>query len=54
MTMADDPTRVETVQAHIEAVEEKHGPEAWNQITAVCLKDISESLAMLVDAGSNS
>ena len=52
--MADDKTRVETVEENIEAVEEKYGPEGWNHIFATCLKDISTSLAMLVDAGSNS
>ena len=46
------PTRLETVTAHIEAVIEKHGEEAYSQITAVCLTDISVSLAMLVDAGT--
>ena len=46
------PTRSETVAANILAVETKYGPEAWDQINAQCLKDISVSLAMLVDAGS--
>ena len=52
--MADDKTRTEVVTEHIEAVEEKYGPEGWNHIYAVCLKDISESLAMLVDAQPSS
>ena len=43
------PTRSETVAANIAAVEGKYGPEAWDQIATVCLKDISVSLAMLVD-----
>ena len=52
--MADPtPTRQETVEDNIEAVIEKHGPEAWNQIMATCLIDISTSLAMLVDAGES-
>lgn len=51
--MADPaPTRLETVTANIEAVIEQRGDEAYSQIMAVCLKDISVSLAMLVDAGT--
>lgn len=46
------PTRSETVAANILAVETKYGPEALDKINAQCLKDISVSLAMLVDAGS--
>ena len=49
-----DPTREETVTANITAVETKYGEEAWEQIYAVCLKDISVSTAMLVDAESDS
>lgn len=47
--MADEKTREQTVTENIEAVEAKHGSEAWNQIMVTCLKDISVSLAMLVD-----
>lgn len=47
--MADDKTRVEVVTENIEAIEEKHGPEAYNQIMTQCLKDISISIATLVD-----
>jgi len=47
--MADPtPTREETVTAHIEAIIEKHGDNT-TQMTTQCLKDISISLAMLVD-----
>ena len=49
-----EPTRVEVVEAHIEAIEEQYGPESWNRIMTTCLKDISTSIAMLVDAGSSS
>ena len=53
--MADnDETRVETVTANITSIENQRGDEAWPQIFATCLKDISISLAMLVDAGSSS
>ena len=52
--MADEntATRVETVAANLAAVVEQRGAEAWNYIYAQHLKDISESLAMLVDAGT--
>jgi hypothetical protein len=53
--MAEDtPTRTETVTANNAATIAKYGPEAWSQIYAQLLTDISVSLAMLVDAGSNS
>ena len=48
-----DTSRVEEVEANIEAVEEKYGPEAWDRVMTTCLKDISVSLAMLVDGGSS-
>ena len=52
--MADETkTRVETVTENIEAIEEMRGAEAYPQITVQCLKDISISLAMLVDAGAS-
>lgn len=47
--MANESTRVEDVTAHIEAVIGTFGEENYNKLTAVCLKDISISLAMLVD-----
>ena len=51
--MADEtPTRVETVTANIEAVEGKYGPESYLRIITQCAKDISVSLATLVDAGA--
>lgn len=51
--MADESaTRVETVTANINAVVEQRGAEAWNFIYAQHLKDISISLAMLVDGTS--
>ena len=51
--MADPtPTRQETVEANITAIITKHGEEATERINTQCLKDISISLAMLVDAGT--
>ena len=53
--MADnDKTRTETVEDNIDDIEAKYGEEAWPQIQTQLLKDISVSLAMLVDAGSSS
>ena len=46
------PTRTDTVEDNIEAVEEQYGPEAFRQITLQLLKDIDISLAMLVDGPS--
>ena len=43
------PTRQETVEANIEAIETKYGDGAWNQIFAQLLKDINISLAILCD-----
>ena len=52
--MADEtPTRQDTVEANIDAVIGKYGDENWVKLLAVCLQDISISLAMLVDAGSS-
>ena len=48
------PTRQDTVEENIEAVVTKYGDENWIKLLAVCLQDISVSLAMLVDAGSGS
>lgn len=49
--MADPtPTRQDVVEANIAAVEKKYGTEAWPQIQTQILKDISISLAMLVDS----
>ena len=47
--MADEKTRQDVVEENIDEIEAKHGKEAWNQIQTQCLKDISISLAMLVD-----
>ena len=52
--MADTESRQDTVEANILAIVTKYGPEATEQINTQCLKDISVSLAMLVDAGSSS
>lgn len=46
------PTRQETVEANIEACEDTYGPENFERLVSVCLKDISVSLAMLVDGSS--
>ena len=49
--MADnDQTREEVVTAAITAVETKYGEDAWDQITATCLKLIAVNTAMLVDS----
>lgn len=50
--MAND-TRQDVVEANIEEVVEKYGDENWIKLLAVCLQDISVSLAMLVDGSSN-
>jgi len=48
--MADEEsTRSETVAENIQNVISKFGAEAWPQICTQCLKDISLSLATLVD-----
>jgi len=52
--MADTTTRVDDVTANIEACEDKYSDENYNRLISVCLKDISISLAMLVDAGTQS
>lgn len=46
-------TRTEEVTENIEAIEEKYGVEAKQTMIWQCVKDISVSLAMLVDAGSS-
>lgn len=52
--MSDETaTRQETVEANIEAVVTKYGDENWVKLLAVCLQDISVSLAMLVDGGTS-
>ena len=43
------PTRQETVEANIEAVENTYGDDQYWRILVQCAKDISISLAMLVD-----
>lgn len=50
--MANDKTREEVVTENIEAVIDKYGDENWVKLLAVCLQDISVSLAMLVDGES--
>ena len=52
--MADTPTRQDTVEANIENIENKYGTDQFRQLIAQCVKDISVSLAMLVDAGTSS
>ena len=52
--MADTETRQDVVEANIAAITKKYGDEADVQIQTQCLKDISVSLALLVDAGSSS
>ncbi len=47
--MADTETRQSVVEAHITACEGTYGPENYMKLIAVCIKDISVSLAMLVD-----
>ena len=47
-------TRLETVTENIAAIEEKYGVEAKQTMIWACIKDISISLAMLVDAGASS
>ena len=44
-----DKTRQEIVEENIEAVEDTYGPEEFLRVIATCAKDISVSLAMLVD-----
>ena len=48
------PTRQETVEDNIEAVEATEGADAYRKIWTQLLKDISISLAMLVDTDSSS
>ena len=51
--MADnDKTRVEVVTENIENAEATYGEGGFYQIAIQCLKDISVSLATLVDDGS--
>lgn len=47
-------SRVDVVTGNITAVETQRGPEEYLQIITQCAKDISISLAMLVDAGNSS
>lgn len=49
-----DTTREAEVKANVKAVEDSRGAEAWDHIMVQLLKDINISLAMLVDAGTNS
>ena len=54
MSEETTPTRQETVEANITAVETKYGVVGYHQLIAQCIKDISVSLAMLVDNNSGS
>lgn len=47
--MADTSTRQDVVEKNIQDVIDKYGDENWVKLLAVCLQDISVSLAMLVD-----
>lgn len=48
--MSDETaTRQETVEANITAVESTYGAENYMKVISTCIKDISVSLAMLVD-----
>jgi len=52
--MADNTeTRQDVVEANIEEVVGIYGDENWIKLLAVCLKDISVSLAMLVDGSAD-
>lgn len=46
--MADE-SRQDVVEKNIQDVIDKYGDENWVKLLAVCLQDISVSLAMLVD-----
>jgi len=48
------PTRQETVEANVAAVESLEGAGAYKKVWTQLLKDISVSLAMLVDDSSSS
>ena len=53
--MADPtPTREDTVEANVTAVENKYGDDNVPRIAIQLLKDINISLAMLVDNDSSS
>ena len=43
------PTREDTVKANIAAIESEYTKDAYLQMIAQCAKDISISLALLVD-----
>ena len=47
--MADTESRQDTVEENIEKVTAQYGEDNWVKLLAVCLQDISVSLAMLVD-----
>lgn len=49
MSEESTPTRQETVEANIAAVIAQYGPDGFRQLVTAMLKDISISLAMLVD-----
>lgn len=50
--MADE-TRQDTVEENIQAVIDRWGEDATEKINTQCLKDISISLAMLVDSSAS-
>ena len=47
------PTREQTVEANIAAVLAKYNEDAMMRMITQCVKDISISLAKLVDSGSS-
>jgi len=47
------PTRQETVEENIENVLQAYGKDACLRMICECVKDISVSLAMLVDGSSD-
>lgn len=54
MSEVSEDSRQDVVEENIENVIATYGKENVKQLLAVCIKDISVSLAMLVDAGASS
>ena len=52
MSEETTPTRQETIEENIANVEAMYGAENYLMVISSCIKDISVSLAMLVDAGT--
>ena len=52
MSEETTPTRQDTVEANIASVEGQYGADQYLRIITKCVKDMSVSLAMLVDAGT--